>query len=239
MANGNIKDLWSDDYRYGYKQTARAETSDMSRNKQKQAETSRNEQTPGVGRNEQKQADTSRNEQKRAETSLLNSMHLSNTTKGPDCGGSVLPKLNEQAKNDGSNVVERIVSQVDAGQEMSNAQDRHFVQLSGKERRTDTHVLDLDEITQEPSDNEHTGFGLSEESDTEIGGSQIELAKIADAAEFKAVMPDDVLSHTDSDASNKVLCTKITGNDTLTENKEVIQSGEFPEPDEKNLLHRP
>ena len=79
----------------------------------------------------------------------MNSMYLSNTTKGPDCGESVLPKLNEQAKNDGSNVVERIVSsQVNTGQEVSNA-DRPFVPSSGEERGTDTHVLDSDEITKE------------------------------------------------------------------------------------------
>ena len=88
----------------------------------------------------------------------------------------------------------------------------------------------MDEITQDLY-----GFGVTEESDTEIGGSQIELAKIADAAKFKAVMPDDVLSHTDPDAFKKVLCTKITGNDTLTEDKEAIQSGEFQEPNDDNL----
>ena len=48
-------------------------------------------------------------------------------------------KLNEQAKNNGSNVVKRIVSQIDAGQEMSNV-DRPFVSSSGEERGADTHI---------------------------------------------------------------------------------------------------
>ena len=153
--------------------------------------------------------------------------------KDPNCNPQWL-KDKEKSKQE-SSAVKIIVTSIDPDDiwKMMNEQDSSFKPCA--------RVAEWDEWDESPPNS----FDDTEESNTEFSGIQIKL----DTAEIAAKcvvetkesytevggVPFPRLSHTESYAFKKELCTQSTGNNILTKCEDGIQSGEFQEPDDTNL----